>query len=319
MPLVQPSSYKAPPLLSNPHLLTVWHSEFRKVTVPEYRREKIETPDGDFLSIDWVTRGSSRAALVLHGLESSSDRPYMMGMVQALSSRGFDCAALNFRGCGGELNRTRIFYNAGKTDDLHTAVLHLQGRGYARIALCGFSLGGNVVLKYAGERGRSISTSIAGCAAISAPVDLPSASEALERRSNSFYNRRFVRKLYCKVRHKMEAQPGSIDTAGFARVRTLRDYDQEYTAPMGGYAGADEYYEKASSRPLIPSISVPALLVNAADDPFLGRGCYPFEEAAASANFHFECPRHGGHIGFVSFQDGEYWHETRVADFLAAL
>ena len=228
MPLIEPSSYSAPLLLSNPHLQTIWHSEFRIPPALLYRREKIDTPDDDFLNIDWVASGSSRTALVLHGLESSAFRPYIKGMVAALQARGFDCAALNFRGCGGELNRTRSLYNAGKTDDVHTAVMHLIGKGYREIVLCGFSLGGNVVLKYAGEQAEAINAKIIGCAAVSAPVDLSSASVALGRRANIFYNRRFVRKLYRKVRDKMIAQPGSIDTAGFARVRSLRDYDELY-------------------------------------------------------------------------------------------
>jgi hypothetical protein len=174
------------------------------------------------------------------------------------------------------------------------------------------------VLKYAGEQAGGISPGITGCAAVSAPVDLASASAALEKKTNILYNRRFVKKLYRKVCDKMAAQPGSIDTAGFARVRCLRDYDELYTAPLGGYGSAAEYYEKASSRPLIPSITVPTLLVNAQDDPFLGSGCYPFDEAAASRTFYFECPACGGHIGFLAFQKNrEYWHETRIADFLS--
>jgi hypothetical protein len=196
--------------------------------------------------------------------------------------------------------------------------MHLQATGYREIVLCGFSLGGNVVLKYAGEQAGGISTGITGCAAVSAPVDLASASAALEEKTNILYNRRFVKKLYRKVCDKMAAQPGSIDTTNFARVRCLRDYDELYAAPLGGYCSAAEYYEKASSRPFIPSITVPTLLINAQDDPFLGSGCYPFDEARSSRTFYFEYPACGGHIGFLAFQKTrEYWHETRVADFLS--
>lgn len=318
MPLIDPSTYKAPLLFASPHIQTIWHSEFRAASAPPYRRDILDTPDGDCITIDWVANGGSRAALVLHGLESSSKRPYMRGMVAALHARGFDCAAMNFRGCGGGLNRTGTMYNAGATADLHTAVGHLAARGYREIVLCGFSLGGNIVLKYAGEQAGDLNGRITCCAAVSAPVDLTSAAAALERPSSFLYNRRFVKKLCRKVRAKAAAQPGSIDAAGLARVRTLRDYDELYTAPLGGYAGASEYYEKASSRPFIPAIAVPALLVNAFDDPFLGQDCYPFEEAHASRTFYLECPRRGGHIGFMAFNNnGEYWHETRVAEFLS--
>lgn len=303
--------------MSNGHIQTIYHSEFRRVDGVKYTREKIDTPDGDFLNIDWLRGGNKKVALILHGLESSTTRSYMKGMAKALFSRGFDCAAMNFRSCGGEMNRTGIFYNAGKTDDTDLVVRLLEKLPYDEIYIVGFSLGGNVALKYVGEKGKKISKKLVRAAAISAPCDLSDSSKALERTSNFIYNKRFVKKLLRKVKAKLAAHPGSLNPTRVKLVKTLRDYDNHYTAPMFGYTDAEDYYAHESSLPLLTQITIPTLLINAKDDPFLSGKCFPVEEAERSNRFFFEDPAHGGHIGFLSRdRKGEYWHETRVAEFL---
>jgi predicted alpha/beta-fold hydrolase len=320
MPYIYPSTYKAPGLRANKHFQTIYHSEFRKVPGIEYSREKIGTPDGDFLNIDWHTKGNGKAAILVHGLESSSDRPYMKGMVKALSERGFDCAAMLLRSCGGEMNRKPMFYHAGKTDDLDLTVSHVKAKGYSTVCLVGFSLGGNIILKYLGERGRKARDVISCAAAVSTPCDLASSTDALEKFSNKVYNKRFVKKLIRKIRGKLQVLPGFIDEKLLRKVKTLKDYDNIFTAQMLGYADGAEYYRRESSLPLLPEIAVPTLLINAKDDPFLGKKCFPIEEAERSSMFYFEETDHGGHMGFLTVpSDGEYWHETRVSEFLLSM
>ncbi len=317
MPYIHPSSYHTPFWLRNPHYQTIYHSEFRRVTGITYLREQIETADGDFLNLDWVKNNQPRAAIVVHGLESSSHRAYLKGMVKAISKRGFDCAAMNLRSCGGEMNRTNVFYNAGKIDDLDEVVSHLETLGYSEIVLCGFSLGGNLVLKYVTEKGAQISRTISHAAAVSAPINLKSSSDALEEHKNLFYNRRFVKKLCRKITQKALLHPGSVSVEKLAQVKTLRDYDEHYTAPMFGYQNANDYYLQASSYAQLHQIAIPTLLINAQDDPFLGDGCFPITEATSHPLFYFEMTDFGGHIGFLTPKSDEYWHETRVAEFLA--
>lgn len=318
MPYIYPSTYKAPLLCANNHFQTIYHSEFRRVDGIEYTREKIFTPDGDFLNIDWLCNASKSVVLIVHGLESSGDRPYMKGMVKALVHRGFDCAVLNLRGCGGEMNQTPVFYHAGKTEDIETAVSHLISKGYASICLVGFSLGGNIVLKYLGERGKKALKYITRAAAVSAPCDLHSSAASLAKITNIIYNKRFVKKLTRKIKAKMALYPGSVSDKYFRYVKTLRDFDDYYTAPMIGYSSANEYYTRESSLPFLSEIAVPTLLINAKDDPFLGKGCYPVEQSERSSAFFFEAPEKGGHIGFYTKPaNKEFWHETRVADFLS--
>jgi len=317
MPYIYPSSYQPPFLKSNPHYQTMYHSEIRRVKGINYIREQIDTTDGDFINLDWVKNNHHRAAIVIHGLESSTNKSYLKGMVKALATRGFDCAAMNLRSCGGEMNRTNIFYNAGKIDDLDDVVRHLEMLGYQEIVLCGFSLGGNLALKYVAEKENKISKSIFRCAAVSAPIDLKSSSEALEEQRNLFYNRRFVMKLHKKMQSKALLQPGSVSLDNFTMVKTLRDYDEHYTAPMFGYQNAEDYYLHASSRPQLHQIAIPTFLINAKDDPFLGDSCFPVEEAISNPLFYFEQTDFGGHIGFLTSKVAEYWHETRVANFLS--
>jgi uncharacterized protein len=314
MPLVPQTNYQPPAGFRNPHIQTIWAGKLRRVDRPAYDRERIPTSDGDFLDLDYVRTGASQAAVISHGLEGSSDRPYVRGMARALASRGWDVVAWNLRGCSGEPNRLARSYHSGDTADLHTVILHLLP-SYDRLALIGFSLGGNLTLKYLGEAARD--PRLAAAATFSVPVDLASSSEALARRANAHYMVYFMRSLRAKVLEKAERFPGQVDAARLSGVRTFRAFDEEFTAPIHGFAGAEDYWARASSLPFLAHIRVPTLLVNADDDPFLPPPCYPRKEAAASGAFHLETPRYGGHVGFVDRNaSGEYWSERRAGDFL---
>lgn len=317
MPLLS-SSYAAPAWLRGGHAQTLYATLLRTVDFSYDHRTRIDTPDGDFLDVDWVTNGAHRAAILSHGLEGSTDRSYMRGMARALHRCGWDVAAWNLRGCSGTPNRRVRTYHSGATDDLHTVVQHVMAaRPYERIALVGFSLGGNLTLKYVGERGAAIAPRIDRAVAFSTPVDLAASAHQLGKRTNWHYVQYFLHSLRDKVAVKAERWPERVTAPRPGEVRTLKDFDDRYTAPLNGFRNAQDYYRRASSRPLLPDIRIPTLLVNAANDPFLAGPCYPTELADAHSHFALEVPDGGGHVGFMAFNDaGTYWSEHRAAAFL---
>ncbi len=286
-----------------------------------YSRQRLTTPDDDFIDLDISTVGSEKAVLVLHGLGGHAQRAYVKGMIRVFNRKGWDGIGFNFRGCSGETNRQLRFYHSGATDDLETVVKYIrQTFNYKKIALVGFSLGGNVTLKYLGEKGQSLDGLIAGAVTLSVPCHLASSVVVLDSRANYIYRKRFLKILHENIRDKMEKMPDLIDDANYEEIRTIRAYDNRYTAPIHGFADADDYYARCSSKPLIPRIAVPTLLISAQDDPFLSPECFPFAEAEANPDFSLETPAHGGHVGFVAFnEDNEYWHETRAASFISSI
>lgn len=318
MPIIDKSSYSAPFWCTNPHIQTVFPVLFRKVKANPYRRERIKTPDNDFLDLDWAEVGSKRLAIVLHGLEGDTGRPYMRGMSRALNRSNWDVLALNFRGCSGEPNLQPRMYHSGETEDLNLIVNHaIEKRIYDRIVLLGFSLGGNVILKYIGEKSHGLFSEIKAAVAISVPCDLAACSLKLESTINRPYLYRFLRMLKSKIDAKALVLPGSLDSSHFHCIKLLKDFDDHYTAPLHGFADADDYYRQSSSLQFIPDIGIPTLLINAADDPFLDLACYPHAQAQQSKTFYLEIPKHGGHVGFmISDPAGDYWSETRAVAFV---
>ena len=329
MPLVS-SSYVAPPLLSGGHTQTLFATMARSVDFQYERRERIDTPDGDFLDLEWATlqdraavAGPSRlrrVAVITHGLEGSAQRNYMRGMARALVRHGWDVIAWNLRGCSGDLNRAIPTYHSGKTEDLEVVVQHALSHEYDMVALVGFSLGGNMTLKYLGERGADVDPRIERAVAISTPVDLEAASRRISERTNWHYTQYFLRSLRETVQKKAERHPDRVDASILRDVRSLVDFDDAFTAPLNGFRDARDYYQQSSSRPLLRNIRIPTLLLNAGNDPFLPASCYPFGEARNHANLYLEVPEHGGHVGFVMFEpDGAYYSEIRAADFLSRM
>lgn len=295
---------------------TIVPALFRRVPRVTSRRERIELPDGDFLDLDWATNGGGRLAILSHGLEANSDATYIQGMAGALQRRGWDVLAWNYRGCSGESNRLLKFYHSGASDDLDHVVRHaLAVHPASQVDLVGFSLGGNMTLKYLGER--TVNPLLHRAVAFSVPCDLACSSIRLSSPLNRrLYMRRFLVSLERKLEEKLPRFPDDIDLRGMERIRDFRGFDDRFTAPLHGFADAADYWARSSSRPFLSRIAIPALLVNAANDPFLGPGCFPREEAEASPHFHLEVPAHGGHCGF-SNSGRETWAEMRAAEFLA--
>ncbi|PIE31702.1 alpha/beta hydrolase [candidate division KSB3 bacterium] len=320
MPLLQHSDYTPPFIFRNPHLHTIYPSIFRKVNGVSFTRERIDTPDGDFLDLDWSRIGAKKLILAIHGLEGSSHSGYIPGIIHAFQRRGWDGVALNLRSCSGEPNRLLRSYHSGATEDVETTIAYLlRHYHYTKIAIVGFSLGGNLTLKYLGERGASLPPEIFRAAAISTPCDLKSSAWQISEELGGLYLKNFLWHFRRKIRQKMKRMPGAISDENFHEIKTLRDYDERYTAPIHGFASAEDYWTRCSSKQFLPDICIPTFLLNAQDDPFLRQESFPFEEAQSSSYLFFEAPKFGGHVGFVARNlQQEYWHETRVVTFIHA-
>ena len=318
MPLVTDIDYKPPMPFRNGHIQTIYPALVRRVDGVTYGRAQIDTPDDDVLELDWVKTGATRVAILSHGLEGHTQRSYVRGMARMLARHGWDVLAWNFRGCGGTPNRQLRSYHAGATDDLDAVVRHvLDEQGYTAVALVGFSLGGNITLKYLGDRGADIDPRLRAAVAFSVPCDLAAGADHLDRFAHRIYRDRFLRDLREKIHQKHILFPDLVEVAGLDRVATLRDFDDRYTAPMHGFTGAADYYARCSSLPALATIAIPTLLVTAADDPFLPDACYPVDAARNHPYIHLEIPRYGGHVGFVALgAAGAYWSEQRTAAFL---
>lgn len=310
------SSYQPPAYLALGHLQTVLPTLFRKGPAVDYRRRELTLPDGDFLDLDWAQRGNRRLGIVCHGLEGDAQRAYVRGMVGALLDGGWDALGMNYRGCGGRPNRKACLYHSGATHDLAAVVAEALAQGYEALALIGFSLGGNLVLKYLGEVGGQAPPELKAGVAFSVPCDLADSNRRMALLQNRLYIKRFLRLLHDKIKAKMGVVPGALDDNDYQSIKGFSQFDDRYTAPLHGFADAADYYRRASSRPGLPAITVPTLLVNALDDPLLGPACFPWAEAQASPCFHLEAPAHGGHVGFMA-PGGRYWSETRALEFLA--
>lgn len=313
-------NYIPPPLFGNGHVQSIYPTLFRKIAPDFYRRERIETDDDDFLDLDWFCREPKcgRVAIISHGLEGDTRRSYMTGMARALNAGGWNVLAWNYRSCGGETNRQMRLYHNGVTDDLERVITHVKETGrYNEIALVGFSLGGNLTLLYLGQRGGSVDPVIKRAVVFSVPCDLKTSADMLAKPVNIIYMQRFLILLHRKIKAKMKQFPGEIDDRGYWKINDFKGFDDRYTAPVHGFRDALDYWEKCSSRPLIPEIAVPALIVNAKNDPFLSPECYPVEEASLNKNVHLLMPRSGGHVGFIEFnRENVYWSERIAVEFL---
>jgi len=285
-------------------------------------RRRIDTPDGDFLDLDLAPEPAPGAPLVvlLHGLEGSTQREYMSLMFRELFDRGLRGVGLNFRGCGGEPNRLPRAYHSGDTGDLaHVIGSIRRSRPGRAIGAVGFSLGGNVLLKHLGERGDA--AAIDAAAAVSVPFDLPGSAHRLSSGvMGRAYGAYFLRSLRRKVHEKRHLLNGEVDVDRTLAARTLKDFDDALTAPLHGFADAEDYYARADVRRHLPHIRVPTLLIQARDDPFLPRGSTPDAIVADNPHLTAAFTDRGGHLGFVEGAlpwRPRFWAEREAARFLA--
>jgi len=313
--------YHPPRHFRNGHIQTIYPTLFRPLPHTNPERRRIETPDGDFLDIDYHLSTAGRhglLAVVSHGLEGNARKKYPLGMARHLTSRGWDVLCFNFRGCSGVPNRMLRFYHSGVTDDLHTVIQYGLAQGnYSTVALIGFSMGGNQTLKYLGENPTIVPAEVQAAVTFSVPCDLAGSARRLEAWQNKLYMVYFMRGLREKIRIKSAMFPDTLDTDGLDDICAFFPFDDRYTAPIHGFYDAADYYRRCSSMQFLPAIRVPTLLVQAEDDPFLPPSCYPKVEAAANRSLSLLTPRHGGHVGFVQFNsDNRYWSEELAGQFL---
>ena len=321
-------AFVAPLWIRGSHAQTIGGRLLRTTGGVSFRPERLNTPDGDFLDLEYATvEGMSvpdRAPLVLklHGLEGSAHSGYSVELARALAAKGIGSVGLNFRSCGGEMNRTARFYHSGETDDLALVLDHLlQSTPAERLGVLGFSLGGNVLLKYLGEQGPVAAQKLRAAVAISVPYDLAACADRMTTGSARVYSAFFLRSLRAKVRAKQAQLAGLCDVNRVLRARKVRDFDEALTAPLHGFAGAADYYGRSSAGQFLGAITIPTLLIHSMDDPIAIAESIPEELIAANPNLETAFTRTGGHVGFVGGPGPwapTFWAERRGAEFLAA-
>lgn len=318
MPIVT-TKYKRPPFFYlNGHFETVIPSISRKIEGVVYQRERIDTPDDDFLDIDWIKSENKRLLVISHGLEGSSQRHYVVGMAKLFNQNGWDILAWNNRTCGGEMNRQKILYHHGASYDLRTVIDHVNTHNdYQEISIVGISMGGGQTLRYLGEHSDfPIPSNLKKAVAISAPCSLIESVKTLNLKVNVVYSNKFLSRLKMKIKQKA-AQFPEIDITGIDDMKTLKEFDDRYSGPIHGFKGAKEFYEFCDPFPFIQHIQVPVLLLNALNDPLLQGDCYPYALAEAMPNLFLETPKRGGHVGFIMPGTEFAYSETRALEFLS--
>lgn len=309
--------YRAPAWLPGGHAQTIWPLLIkpRPLTL---RRERWDTPDGDFIDIDFLDGPPAAPRLVLfHGLEGSSRSHYATAAARACRAAGWRFALPHFRGCSGELNRRPRGYHSGDSGEIDWILRRLLAADRGRpLCAAGVSLGGNALLKWAGERGPAAAEAVTGVAAICAPLDLAACGHHLARGFNRVYTRHFLATMKARSAARLRCFPGLFDEARMLRAANLYEFDDAVTAPLHGFAGTDDYWRRCSAKPWLAAISVPALAVNPKNDPFLPAACLP-GAADVGAAVRLEHPAAGGHAGFVSgaFPGNLDWLPQRLLHF----
>ncbi len=316
MPIIQ-SKYSPPFVFRNGHISTIYPNLVRKVKGVHQKRERVELADGDFIDIDWSyapSQNSENLTIIIHGLEGNAQRQYIVGLAKHLNQNHGDVVAINLRNCSGEVNRLYKSYNAGVSDDLDQIIKHiLTNYPYSNISLCGFSLGGNILLKYLGE-GYDIVYQIKSALAVSTPCDLYDSLLEINKPKNYIYEQRFIRHLKAKLLERQVVFPEKISKSDINSCTSLMDIDNLYTSRAHGYIDAMDYYTRCSSKQFLRNIRIPTLIINAKNDSFLGDLCYPIDEAKENSHLFLEIPDYGGHVGFY-LNNGAYYNEKRALEF----
>lgn len=318
------------PVYTHPHIQTLLAHAVRGYHDVDFRRERIETPDGDFIALDfadvaertWLQLGEETPiVLVLHGLEGSARRSYMCELYRQLARYGIRSAGMNFRSCSGEQNRLPRMYHAGETADLAYILNLLQTRyPNAPLSIVGFSLGGNVLLKFLGEQGEAAMGRVKTAVAISPPFDMASSARVLDFGGGRFYRHYLMHRMKQKLVERRVLMMGSIDYERALGAKTFHEFDDACTALLNGFKNAYDYYQQTSCSRFLPNIQVPTLIIRAEDDPFFAADI-PYETIATNDNLYSGIVRHGGHVAFVEGarrSQFSYWSERQAARFIAS-
>ena len=314
MPIVK-SKFKPHLWFRSGFVATVYSGLIRRLKIKQFR-ERISLRDNDFIDLDWSYSPSpSKSVIILfHGLEGHGQRPYITGAALHFNEHNIDAICVNFRCCSGELNTYYTSYHSGKTDDVEDVIKHVVSLNkYDSIFLKGISLGGNILLKYLGD-GSVVPPQVKAAMAVSVPCDLSGSAKALHALKNLPYHINFKWGLVKRLKLKQKQFPEAITKAKIRSIKTLNDFDEIYTSRAHGFKNAQEYYAKCSSLQFLNSIKTPVLILNALNDSFLSKACYPFKEAKVNPNLYLETPSHGGHVGFIK-RKGYYYNEIRALEF----
>ncbi|MGE5169579.1 MAG: YheT family hydrolase [Rudaea sp.] len=319
-----PPPYRSPQWLRGGHAQTIWPYRLPRPRVP-LRRERVETPDGDFWDFDWLdARAAQEAPLVVlfHGLEGGSTSHYARALFARLLRMGWQGVVPHFRGCGGAANRLPRAYHSGDYTEVAAMLDAIRTRrhGAPRIYAVGVSLGGSALLNWLGRAGEDAKLILTAAAAVSAPLDLLAAGAAIDRGMNRIYARHFLATLKPKSLAIAARFPGSLDTSRIRRARTMWEFDDAVTAPLHGFAGTRDYWTRASSKPWLDKIGVPTLVLNARNDPFIPAHSLPRADEVSSA-VTLEQPAHGGHVGFAHgrFPGNVDWLPARLLHYFSSI
>ncbi|AOK30511.1 MULTISPECIES: YheT family hydrolase [Burkholderia] len=314
--------YRAPLWLPTSHAQTIVPALFGRRPDVEYRRERWNTPDDDFIDVDWLAYPDGAAPapdapliVLFHGLEGSSDSHYARMLMAAARARGWHGAVPHFRSCSGEMNRRPRFYHLADSDEVDWILRRLASGHRGPLVAAGVSLGGNVLLHWLGAR-RGDTSIVAAAAAVSTPIDVHAGGLAISRGFSMVYTRSFLKTLKTKALMKLDQYPGLFDRQAMLAARTLHDFDDVVTAPLHGFVNANDYWTRATTRPLLAAINVPTLILNARNDPFLPASALPGPRDV-SRMVELDQPEHGGHAGFMTgpFPGRIDWLSARIFDF----
>lgn len=303
--------------LNSGHLQTIFPFIFpRKINLKPIRK-RLELPDSDFLDLDYIGESKKGIVLILPGLAGSMSSHYVQGMMNALVHHNYAGVLLNFRGCSGEPNRLARCYHSGDTQDLEFVVNFIKTRyPSVRLSIVGYSLGGNILLKWLGECGKSeiINTAVA----VSVPFDLSNTVKRLQIGFSKLYQLRLLNQLKRQILQKEKIIAPLVNCSSLNKIKNFEQFDETITAPLHGFKGANEYYQSSSCRRYLKDINVSTLIINALDDPFMTPDCIPRSEEL-SKTIAFELYRSGGHVGFISgssFHKPSFWLESRILDYI---
>jgi len=309
------SVYRPSRWLPGPHAQTIWASRFRSTPSPDTKREQVELDDDDFLNLYWLTQGNGPIVIIVHGLEGDSSSNNVKAMFDVVRKNGWNGVLLLNRNCGGFSNRLQRTYHAGETGDLDFVVNLVKKRfPDVPLMLYGYSLGGNTMLKWLGEKGDHVGISAA--AAVSIPFDLASSTAILDKGFSKIYQKHFVDLMREAAKRKFRDLAPLFNPGDLNKLKTLWEFDEKVTAPLHGFVNADQYYSESSCKQFLKNICVPTLIMNSLDDPFLERNTFPGPKEVSDM-VELEFLQNGGHAAFITGSIWKYfsWIETRIPEF----
>jgi len=314
MPYLPDSAYKlSHSIFKQAHLSTIYSGAVKRTEIPDYRRSKLNLPDGDFILMDEVFKDSKRAVILCHGLEGNSQSSYNNTCADYFLQHDFSVFAWNNRSCGGEMNNLPQLYHHGSVEDLDFVVKYVMQKDFEEIYLMGFSLGGAQILNYLGQK--PVHQKVKAAVAVSTPIDLKSSAEKIEKGFSRVYLNRFLKRIKNKIYHKAEEFPDLLKREHINEIRNFDDLAERFLVPVHGFKNPADFYKKASPVTHLDYIRTPVLVLNAMDDPIIGDLGFPIQFAKQSPYLFLETPRYGGHCGFLLSQSNYTFSEVRALEF----